>query len=79
MVIWNASCAGLCVKAVGKRIAQCEDATTRPGSRLKYRDVVTCLCEFVRRRQAGQACANNNHPLRSASSFQSGLGERQNW
>ena len=69
MVIWNASGAGLGVKAVGKRIAQREDATARPGSRFKYRDVVTCPCEFVRRRQAGQSCANNNHPLRSASSF----------
>ena len=77
MVIWNASCAGLCVKAVGKWIAQCEDASARPGSCFKYRDVVTCPCKFVRRRQAGQPSANDNHSLRSASSLQIGLGERQ--
>ena len=69
MVIWNTGCAGLCVKTVGKWIAQCKDATARPGSSLKYRDVMTCPCEFVRRRQAGQSCANNNHTFRSASSF----------
>ena len=52
MVIWDASCTGVGVKTLGKWIAKCKDATTRTGSSLKYRDVMTCLCEFVRGRQA---------------------------
>ena len=53
MVVWNARGAGFGVKPVGKGIAECVDTTARPRACLENRDVVACLCEFVRRRQTG--------------------------
>ena len=70
MVIGNSRSPGFGVEPLGKGISECMDTATRPGACFKHRDVMTCLCEFVCSRQAGQPSADDNHPLRRALSFQ---------
>ena len=59
MIIKNIHRAGFAIKSIRERFAQRVDATARPATRLKDRNVMARVCQFVSRRKTRQARADN--------------------